>query len=328
MSFSSFLEGKKILVTGGAGFIGSCLVEQLLDLDCDVMVLDNLSSGVLQNLQFNSESLSFVRGDVRDFALVQKLTQKSNIIFHLAEFIPNTEQNGPGHVVKFSMRKPLEDLDVSVRGTLNVLEAAKETRSRIVFVSTAAVYGKTLKNPIKETTPLNPTSPYGASKSAAETYCRLYNSIYDLPVIIVRLFNVYGPRQRKYLMYDTLLKLEENPHTLTMLGSGNQKRDFIYVKDAVEGLILLSANEECYGETLNLGTGIPTSVKEVVTRITKILGVTPNVKYTGMSWKGDIKSLVADVAKLRKIGFTPKYRLEQGIERLISWFQEVRRQRH
>jgi len=319
------MEGKRILVTGGAGFIGSHLVEQLLDLDCKVVVLDDLSSGMLENLRFNSKRLSFVQGDVRDFALVQKSIKKSDIVFQLAEFIPNTLQNGPGHVVKFSMKNPLEDLDICVRGTLNVLEAAKEAHSRVVFASTAAVYGAAPENPIKETTPINPTSPYGASKSAAEIYCRLYNNIHNLPVVIVRLFNVYGPRQRKYLMHDTLLKLEENPHTLTMLGSGDQKRDFIYVKDAVDGLILLSAKEECYAETFNLGTGIATSVKEVVTCITNILGVTPAVKYTGRSWKGDINFLVADVTRLRKVGFAPKYSLEQGIERSISWFQQARR---
>jgi len=214
-------------------------------------------------------------------------------------------------------------LDICLKGTLNVLEAARHAHTKVIFTSTAAVYGETPENPIKETTPVNPSSFYGASKSAAETYCRLYNKTYDLPVVIVRLFNVYGPRQRKYLMHDILMKLNRNPHTLNMLGSGNQKRDFIYVKDAIDGLVLVSVNNDCYGETFNLGTGLSTSIKKVVTCITKILGANPVVKYTGSSWKGDIEILVADISELGRIGFTPKCSLEQGITKFISWYQKA-----
>ena len=323
MSFADSIVGKRILITGGAGFIGSNLVERLLALNCQIIVLDNLSSGRIENLSLASRQLSFVSGDIRDLALVKNVTKKSDIVFHLAEFIPNTEQNGPGHVIKFSTRQPLVDLDVSVRGTVNLLESARQVRAKVVFASTAAVYGEPLESPIKETAPINPISPYGASKSAAEMYCRVFNRIYELPVVIARLFNVYGPRQRKYLMHDILLKLKKNPNSLAILGSGNQKRDFVFVNDAVEGLILLAALEESCGETFNLGTGVSTSVKRVVTCTTKILDVTPEIKYTGSSWKGDIKTLVADVTKIRKIGFIPRVSLLQGIRKFINWFQQA-----
>ena len=325
MSFNDLMVGKRVLVTGGAGFIGSHLVERLLHMNCEVVVLDNLSSGRLENLPLSCKGLSFIRGDVRDFALVKKVAKNADIVFHLAEFIPNTEQEGPGHVVKFSMRNPVADLDVSVKGTLNVLEAAKQAHAKVVFCSTAAVYGEVIENPIKETTPANPISPYGASKASAEIYCKLYSRVHNLPVIIARLFNVYGPKQRKYLMYDVLLKLDKNSHTLTMLGSGNQKRDFIFVDDVVEALVLLSTKGESYGDIFNVGTGVSTPIKKVVSCITKILGVKPNVIYTGSSWKGDINILTADITKLKKMGFTPKHSLVQGIKKFVKWYQKARK---
>lgn len=325
MNISNSLKDKRILVTGGSGFIGSHLVKRLLDLECQVVVLDNLSSGMLENLPVHSR-LNFIEGDVRNFALVKKLTKKSDMIFHLAEFIPNTRQIGPGHVVKFSIKNPLLDLDICVRGTLNVLEAARQASAKIIFTSSAAVYGEPLEKPIKETTPPNPISPYGASKLAAETYCKVFSKTHDLPVIIVRLFNIYGPRHRKCVMYDTLSKLKKNSKTLTMLGSGDQERDFVYVNDAVDGLTFLSIKEEASGQTFNLGTGVSTSIKKVVTYITRILGINPVVTYTGSSWKGDINILVSDPTKLRRIGFTPKYSLEQGIKKFVSWYRQAEKQ--
>lgn len=322
MSVNKSLKDKRILVTGGAGFIGFHLVKRLLDLECQVIVLDNLSSGRLENIPVHSR-LSFIKSDVRNFALVKKLTKNSDMIFHLAEFIPNTRQIGPGHVIKLSMKNPLLDLDICVRGTLNVLEAARQADAKIIFTSTAAVYGEPLESPVKETTPPNPVSCYGASKLAAETYCKLFNKTHGLPAVIVRLFNICGPRQRKYVMYDILSKLRKNPNTLTMLGSGSQERDFVYVNDAVDGLIFLSVKEEASGQTFNLGTGVSTSIKKVVTYITKILGMKPVVTYTGSSWKGDINILVADPTKLRRIGFAPKYTVEQGITEFVSWYRQA-----
>jgi UDP-glucose 4-epimerase len=322
MSVNNSLKDKRVIVTGGAGFIGSHLVKKLLDSNNQVVVLDNLSSGIFENLPVHSQ-LTFINGDIRDSTLTKKLVENSDVIFHLAEFLPNTRQFGPGHVVKFSMENPFFDLDNCVRGTLNVLEAAKEANVKVVFTSSAAVYGDPVEVPIKETTPPNPVSCYGASKLAAETYCKVYSKTHNLPVVIVRLFNIYGPRQRKCVMHDVLSKLSKNPNALTMLGSGDQERDFVYVDDAVEGLILLSVKEEATGQIFNLGTGISTSIKEVVTHIVRILGAEPVVTYTGSSWKGDVGILVADSTKVRGIGFTPKYSVEQGIKEFVSWYQHA-----
>jgi len=322
MSINNSLKDQRILVTGGAGFIGSHLVKRLLHLNSQVVVLDDLSSGSIENLPLHPR-FSFIKGDVRNLALVKKLSKKSDIIFHLAEFIPNTEEIGPGHVIKFSVKNPFLDLDICVRGTINVLEAARQSDTKVIFTSSAAVYGNSRESSLNEIIPPDPLSPYGASKLAAETYCKLFNKTHDLAVAIVRLFNVYGPRQRKYVMHDLLSKLKGNPNTLTMLGSGNQERDFVYVKDAVDGLVFLSIKEEAIGQTFNLGTGVPTSIRKVVAYITKILGIKPVVKYTGSSWKGDINVLVADPTKLRRIGFTPKYSLEQGLKEFVSRYRQA-----
>jgi len=314
---------KRVLVTGGAGFIGSRLVERLLDLDNRVITIDNLSSGSLDNLPARSRKFGFIKGDVRNFKLVRKLAQKSDVIFHLADFIPNTKQVGPGHVVKFSMKAPLLDLDVCVRGTLNILEAARQTHASVVFASTAAVYGEPLENPVKETMPANPLSAYGTSKFAAEMYCKLFNKMHGLSVIIARIFNAYGPRQRKYVMHDFLLKLKRNPNNLKMLGSGNHVRDFIYVDDVVDGLVFLSVKKEACGQTLNLGTGVPTSIRKLVAYLAKAMGARPVITFTGVSWKGDIKTLVADLTQLKNMGYCPKYDLRQGIKDYLYWYRQV-----
>jgi len=212
------LSGKKVLVTGGAGFIGSALVQNLANNNNDVFVLDDLSSGYLDNLITN-DRIKFYNGDVRDVQIVDSLVKRSDVIFHLAEFIPNTEKYGTGHVVKFSNENPLAEFDVSCKGTLTVLSKAKEYNKRFIFTSTAAVYGESTSDYIKEDQVILPISPYGASKFCAETYVNLYGRIYDLPVTIVRFFNVYGPKQRKYVMYDVLKKLKNNQKSLEVLGS-------------------------------------------------------------------------------------------------------------
>jgi UDP-glucose 4-epimerase len=322
------MKGKTALVTGGAGFIASHLVDALLRSHNQVIVLDDLSTGTLQNLRSRSRQLKIIRGDVRDAELVKQIARKSDFIFHLAEFIPNTKQVGSGHVIKFSMDNPFVDLDICVRGTLNVLEAAKEANARVLFTSTAAVYGNSVGKPFKETTAVNPISPYGASKSAAETYCRLYANVHGLDVKIVRLFNVFGPRQRKYIMYDILSKLQKNPGILKMLGSGKEVRDFIYVGDVVRTMLFLSSQTEYSGEVFNVGTGIPTSTDEVARDITHLLNVEPQMEYTGSSWKGDINYLVADVSKLRAAGIAPRYSIRSGLQKLIDWFQQQGSQNH
>jgi UDP-glucose 4-epimerase len=311
-----------VLVTGGAGFIGSHLTDELANKGMKVLVLDDLSSGNMENVCV--KNIEFVQGDVRNTKLTEKLISRSDIIFHLAEYIPETTKYGVGHVVKYSVENPLLDFDVSCRGTLLVLDKARKYDKKIVFTSSAAVYGQIRTSSITEKTPTFPSSPYGASKLCAETYVKLYAKLYGLPTTILRLFNVYGPRQRKYLMHDILLKLENNPKKLEIMGTGLEERDFVYVDDVVDALIYVSSKEEANGEIFNVGTGVAASVKEVVGLILEILDLNPKVTYTQSSWKGDIKKLVANIKRIRNIGFEPKISPEEGLRRLIKWFNTER----
>jgi UDP-glucose 4-epimerase len=313
---------RTVLVTGGAGFIGSHLVRRLLQQGIEIIILDNLSSGNTDNIP--QGSVEFVEGDVRDLRLVERLVQKSDLVFHLAEYIPDTRSAGPGHVVSYSVEHPLQEFDVSCNGTLNVLEGCRMHDKGIVFASSAAVYGQCETGRIREDAQINPLSPYGASKACAETYVRLYWRLYRVPSTAVRLFNVYGPRQHKYLMHDILAKIKKRPTRLEVLGSGTEERDFIYVEDAVDAFLLVANGENCRGECFNVGTGRGTSVRRAVELILEILGEQIELVFTKDSWKGDVSRLVADIGKIESISFEPKHDMKDGLTRLIEWYEGER----
>ena len=313
--------GKIILVTGGAGFVGSNLADKLASEGVRVYVLDNLSSGRKDNI--SNKNVEFINGDVRNVKLVDTLVKKSDIIFHLAEYIPETNKYGSGHVIKYSVENPLLDFDVSCRGSLIVLDKCRKYEKEIIFTSSAAVYGESTLESVTEEFPTLPSSPYGASKLCAETYMALYSKLYELPVTVLRFCNVYGPRQRKYLMYDILLKLMKNPKKLIMLGTGLEERDFIYVTDLIDAMLLASDKLKSDYKIFNLGTGISTSIKKVVDLILEILNIQPDVSYTQSSWRGDIKKIRANTEKIRKLGFKSKYSLDDGLRETINWFSNT-----
>jgi UDP-glucose 4-epimerase len=309
---------KNVLVTGGAGFVGSHIADRLASEKSKVYVLDNLSTGRADNI--SSRTVEFVHGDIRNSELVDSLVKKSDIIFHLAEFIPETRNYGPGHVIKYSVENPLLDFDVSCNGSLVVLDKCRKYEKQIVFTSSAAVYGGTLPGSINEDSPTLPSSPYGASKLCAETYMMLYSRLYKLPVTVLRFCNLYGPRQRKYLVYDILLKLMKDPKKLEILGTGLEERDFIYVDDAVNAVLLAAENPKSNGEIFNVGTGVSTSTRRIVELILKIQCMQPELLFTQASWKGDIKKLGANVDKIGHLGFSSKFSLEDGLRATIDWF--------
>jgi UDP-glucose 4-epimerase len=314
---------KNILVTGGAGFIGSHLVERLATGgDKEIFVLDNLSCGHKENIPVAS-NVSFVQGDIRDEGLVDRLARKCDTIFHLAEYIPETKKYGPGHVIKFSSENPLEDFDVNTRGTLIVLEAARRYQRKVIFTSTAAVYGKTNLNRVSEDYVKLPVSPYGASKFCSETYVSLYHRAFGVPGAIARFFNVYGPRQSKYVMYDMLLKLSSNPKRLEVLGNGKESRDFVYVQDAVDALLLIATDPKAEGHVFNVGTGKATSILEVVKMLKQILQMDTEIEVMGKSWPGDLRTITSNISKLRSLGYEPKFSVEEGLKKLAAWFLET-----
>jgi UDP-glucose 4-epimerase len=302
------MEGKNVLVTGGAGFIGYHLCKKLLTLTDKVTIYDNMSSGTMQNIKDNSKA-KFVQGDILDLKTL--LAQpKQDLIYHLAAQV----------VVGYSMENPLADFDTNAKGTLMVLEKARKDDAKVVFASSAAVYGNPSVFPTPESYGFHPFSCYGLSKVVGEQYCQMYKDQYGLEVVITRFANVYGLRCHG-VIHDFLDKLAKNPDKLEMLGTGQNCRDFVHVSDVVAALVQLGEKEGINGEVYNLGLGKTTSILELADLILKILKLDKRTKITttGTSWQGDVNKIWFDITKAKKeLGWTPKVTLEESIKEVIA----------
>ena len=302
------LKGKRILVTGGAGFIGFHLCKKLTDLGLDVTIYDNLSSGKIENVK-DVPKAKFVKGDILDLNKLCSI-EKADVIFHLAAQV----------VVPYSMENPTEDFETNARGTLNVLEKARKDGSRLVFASSAAVYGNPSQMPTSETYGFHPFSCYGLSKVVGEEYCQMYAIQYGLDLTILRFANVYGSRCHG-VINDFLDKLTKNPAKLEIIGTGEQSRDFVNISDIVEALILAGAKENAVGQTFNLGFGETLKIIDLANMILRILNLSGKtiVTTTGVSWQGDINTIWFNIDKAKKeLGWTPKIALEDHLKKLIS----------
>jgi UDP-glucose 4-epimerase len=302
------LEGKKILVTGGAGFIGFHLCTKLSALTPNITIYDNLSNGKIENVK-EIPKVNFIKGDILD---TKKLgtVEKTDLIFHLAAQV----------VVPYSMENPMDDFETNVRGTLHVLEKARRDDARLVFTSSAAVYG----NPTQLPTPVDydpcPFSFYGLSKLVGEEYCNMYADKYGMKITILRLANVYGSRCHGVIS-DFLDKISKNPKKLEIIGTGLQARDFVHVSDVVNALILSATNENAVGQTFNIGFGKTTKVIDIAKMILQILNLQDKtvITTTNVSWKGDIDTIWFDSSKTKKeLNWTPKISLEDHLRKLIA----------
>ena len=305
------LKGKNILVTGGAGFIPSHIADLLVKKNANVTVMDNLKDGFIENV--DKKNISFFKADVRDEKEVKKIIKKQDVVFHLA-----ANANVP-----YSVEHPDYDFHTNAVGSFNVLKACVDYNiEKVVYASTAAVYGEPDYTPIDEKHPLNPISPYGASKLTGERLGFAYHKTYNLPFTAIRIFNTYGPRQPRYVMFDLLKKLCKNPNELEVLGTGNQIRDYCYVTDTAKAFVLAAEKDESVGEAFNIAGGNPISIKELVSKITDALDLCDTkVTYTGKSWKGDITKLMADISKIKEVlGFEPETQLDDGIPELKKWY--------
>jgi UDP-glucose 4-epimerase len=305
------LENKEVVVTGGAGFIGSNLCRTLLEKGAKVTAFDNLYSAKMEFIEdLLDKGLNFVQADIRDPAALEKATKNSEVIFHLAAQTS----------VPFSMKNPQEDCEINVIGTLNVLEAARKTDARVVFSSSCAVYGNPEKRPTPETYPTNPIAFYGLSKLLGENCCRFHQATYGLEVVRLRIFNVYGPNCHG-VMYDFLKKLKKSPKKLEVLGTGRQSRDFVYISDMVDFLLRAATSPEAPGEAFNVGTGTTTSVAELAEMMIEILGLKDVDVYFkgGQAWEGDMDITLADNSKAaNKLQWRPQVSLKEGLKKLIS----------
>lgn len=304
------LQGKfKWLVTGGAGFIGSHLVKELVRQGQQVVVLDNLSGGKLENLATVQEKIKFIQGDICDFETVKNACQQVHYVLHLAALISVAE----------SMAKPQETAQINVQGTVNVLEAARQCGvKRVVFSSSAAVYGTRPELPYNENTPIDCQSPYAWSKQAGAELCQLYTKAYGLEAVALRYFNVFGTGQNPNSAYAAViakfmqLAVENKP--LGIDWDGLQSRDFVSVKDVVQAN-LLAATKGVAGEIYNVASGRTYTLLELADTIEKVSGRKLE-RVSRPKRPGDVHESSADITKICTIGYAPTVTLEEGLREM------------
>jgi UDP-glucose 4-epimerase len=301
----------KALVTGGAGFIGSNLVQLLLKEGHDVTVLDNLSSGYRVNLKPFPEAQLIV-GDVRDTSIVEQAVEGVEVVFHLAASVGNAR----------SIEHPMIDAETNVLGTLNVLEAARRQGVRkVVFSSSAGIFGELKTLPIREDHPVEPDSPYGATKLGAEKLCLTYAKLYDLEAICLRYFNVFGLNQR-YDAYGNVIPIFAHKlifsQPITIFGDGEQTRDFINVRDVANANYLAGMSRGVSG-AFNLGSGSRITINELIRKMESVSGLSTQTT-SGNPRRGDVRHSLADISGIRSaIGFEPQVSLEEGLQGYMDW---------
>ncbi len=299
----------RTLVTGGAGFIGSNLVALLREEGHDVRVLDDLSSGWRENVP---DGVHLVEADVCDADAVNEAARGVETIFHLAASVGNAR----------SIEHPIHDARVNVLGTLNVLEAARRGGARrVVYSSSAGIFGELRTLPIREDHPAEPDTPYGASKLAAEKQCLAYAKLYPLDAICLRYFNVYGLNQR-YDAYGNVIPifarhiLEGTP--LTIFSDGEQTRDFVNVRDVARANLQAALTDGVSG-AFNLGSGTRITINRLVEVMQEVSGIRAQVRY-GSARAGDVRDSLADVRAAReKLGYEPGVRMEEGLAEYMAW---------
>jgi len=308
------LKGKKILVTGGAGFIGSHIVDALSG-ENQVTVLDNLYAGHVENLEKSINRIKFVKDDILNQEVLDKLVGDAEYVFHLAANVGNLK----------SIEDPCFDMDVNIRGTLNVVEACRKagwrnSAKRLICTSSAAVYGDAKYIPIDEKHPLNPESPYAVSKLAEEKYCFAYQKVHGVPATALRYFNVYGPRQGGSAYANVISiftsKIKEGK-PLTIYGDGKQTRDFVFVEDVVQANILAATQPGAVGEYFNVGTGKQYTINQLIDLFNHVTGQDFQVNFAAFR-PGEIVYSRATIKKAQKIlGYKPETELEAGLR--LTW---------
>ena len=301
----------KVLVTGGAGFIGSNIVRLLVQEGHQVVALDNLLSGYRCNLE-PFPQVKFIEGDVRDERAVAQAMKGIEVVFHLAASVGNTR----------SIEHPIEDSEINVIGTLRVLEAARHAGARkVVFSSSAGIFGELKTLPIREDHPVEPDSPYGASKLAAEKLCLAYSKLYDLEAVCLRYFNVYGVNQR-YDAYGNVIPIFAHRmlHDMPVIifGDGEQTRDFVNVRDVAQANYKASVARGVSG-AFNIASGTRITINHLVEMMVEASGIEPVVEY-GPPRKGDIRHSLADTSAARKaFGYEPVVGMKEGLAEYMAW---------
>lgn len=309
----------RALITGGAGFIGSHIAERLLGEGYQVRIVDNLSSGKLENLSSFADRVEFTRGDVRDVRLLEQLCEGCDCVFHQAAVVS----------VPYSVEHPQETHDVNIQGTLNVLLAArsKEVR-RVVFACSAAVYGEEPTLPKREDMPPAPLSPYGVEKIAGEYYMGVFNRLYGVETVSLRYFNVFGPRQDPGSPYSGVISIfvdrALSRQTPRVFGDGEQGRDFVFVSNVVDANLLAATSPRAAGRCYNIGCGRRTTINRLLEILGRLTGHQLHPEHAEPR-AGDIRQSVADISRARsELAYDPVIDVEQGLGQLLDHERTLR----
>jgi UDP-glucose 4-epimerase len=311
------LENARVLVTGGAGFVGSSLVQRLLREGARVTVLDDLFTGRIENLP--RKGVDFVEGSVCDPKIVERLVADNEVIFHAA-----------ARNIVVSTKNPREDFETNIGGTLNILLAARATKGRVkkvLYTSSTSIYGNPRYLPINEDDHLSPLTPYAVSKLSGENYCMAFFESYDVPTSAVRYSNVFGPGQDPANPYcGVVAKFIESLFAgkpPVIHGDGSQTRDFTYIDDAVEATVLAAQSDRALGEVFNVGTGVETRVNELAALLARLVGVNVEPEHTNRRDIDNIRRRVVNIEKTRRtLRWTPSFTLEAGLKVTVQWQRE------
>ena len=310
---SKRFSGRNVVVTGGAGFVGSHLAEALVTANANVVVADSLASGSLANLSRMNQP-HFVNTTLGDDDELARVMVDAEFVFHCAAnaYVPP------------SVKDPMYDFELNLRLPLRILEwcRLKSPLTRVLLFSSGAIYGNPRYVPMDEEHPTAPISPYGVSKLAADRYGAVYAQLYSLQVASLRCFPVYGPRQRKQVVYDLMQRMKAGKGRVTVLGDGTQVRDFCFVEDMARAAMTIAAVAPLEGEAWNAGGGEGVSIQELVVRIGRALKLEAQATFTGKVRPGDPEAMVADISRLRQLGWSPMVGIDEGLARTATWLDQ------
>jgi UDP-glucose 4-epimerase len=308
---------KKALVTGGAGFIGSHLVHALVEQGCAVTVLDNLSTGHIENLSGVLDRITFIEGDILDDAILSRVLPGCDVVFHQAAIVSVTQ----------TIENPVSSTMVNDLGTLKVLESARLNKvRRVVLASSSAVYGDDPQLPKIETMAPNPLSPYAVQKLTNEHYALLYHSLFGLETVCLRYFNVFGPRQDPSSPYSGVISIfmlrAVDGQAPVIYGDGHQTRDFIYVQDVVRANLLAATSDRAPGQVFNVGTARSISINTLWERIAELAGIDVTPEHTAAR-DGEVKHSCAAIDKaLGQLALQPSMLFEDGLKKTYAWYKQ------
>ncbi|MFX1426034.1 MAG: NAD-dependent epimerase/dehydratase family protein [Promethearchaeota archaeon] len=314
------LKNSRILITGGAGFIGTHLFEALIQQNNYITIIDNFNqcyySGKEENLASVTQNYDelkdycTIKGDLLDKSLYSKIPDEVDIIFHLAAHAG----------VQYSMHNAEQVTRNNIEGFVNLLEfAVKQEIKKLVYASSSTIYGNPIYTPVDENHPKNPICPYGLSKLCGEIYADYYFREYSLPITSLRFYSVYGPRGRPDMVVGKFFNLILQNKELTIYGDGEQLRDFTYISDIINGLILASEKKESSGQAFNLGLSNPISINQLIDKIYYLASKPKKVKYEKKK-KGDMEITYADITKATKVlNYSPQTTLDDGLRKTYEW---------